>query len=65
MRWHRAPKSVPLAFHQDHQVVIKPSTKPPHEAYYWCVGCKKWVSWLSKKDAKAAKELGLINFNQE
>lgn len=60
MRQFRAPKTVPLAFHEYHQVVIKPSTKPPHAAYYWCVGCKKWVSWLTKKEAATAKTLGLL-----
>jgi hypothetical protein len=60
MRQFRAPKTVPLAFHQYHNVEIRPSTKPPHEAYYWCINCKKWVSWLGKKEAANARKLGLL-----
>jgi hypothetical protein len=60
MKQFRAPKSVPLAFHEHHKVVIKPSNKLPGQAYYYCVGCRKWVAWLSKKDTQTAKELGLF-----
>ena len=60
MRQFRAPKKVPLAFHEYHNVEIRPSNKPPHEAYYWCLNCNKWVAWLGKKDVKSAKELGLL-----
>lgn len=60
MRQFRAPKRVPLAFHQYHTVEIRPSTKLPHEAYYWCLDCKKWVSWVSKREVSQARKIGLL-----
>jgi hypothetical protein len=60
MRQFRAPKLVPLARHEHHRVEIRPSDKPPHEAYYWCLNCHMWVAWLSKKDTKKAQQLGLV-----
>ena len=60
MRQFRAPKSVPLAFHEHHRVEIRPSDKLKGQGYYWCLNCHKWVAWLSKKDTKKAIELGLL-----
>lgn len=60
MRQFRAPKTVPLAFHEHHKVEVRPSNKLKGQAYYWCVDCKKWVAWLGKKDSQLAKQLGLL-----
>jgi hypothetical protein len=63
MRQFRAPKTIPLAFHEHHQVMIKPTNKFPHQAYYWCEDCHKWVAWVGKKEYAKAKELGLITIH--
>jgi hypothetical protein len=60
MRQFRAPKTVPLAFHEHHTTEIRISPKAPNGAMYWCVTCNKWISWLSKQEVTAAVELKLI-----
>lgn len=50
----------PLEKHSSHQVEIQPVTSWKHHAKYFCLDCKKFVAWVSKKDADTAKELGLL-----
>jgi len=60
MRQFRAPKSVPLAFHEHHKVEIRPSNKLKGQGYYYCLNCHVWVAWLTKKDSATARRLGLL-----
>ena len=61
MRQHLAPKTIPLAYHADHEVEIHLYTGPKHTAYYKCKNCNKFVSWLSRQETDQALRLGLIN----
>jgi hypothetical protein len=60
MRQFRAPKKVPLAFHEFHNTEVRTSIKAPNGAMYWCVTCNKWISWLSKSEVQVAVDLKLI-----
>jgi hypothetical protein len=51
---------VPLEYHKDHDIEVRRSDKLMGQSYYWCVDCKKWVAWLSKKDTALAEKHGLI-----
>jgi hypothetical protein len=64
MRHFRAPKNIPLAFHQDHRVEVRPAPKMPGQGYYHCLDCNKWVAWLTKKDSESARQMGLLKGNK-
>lgn len=48
-----------LQKHRDHQVDILPSTAH-NLAKFWCRDCQVFVAWLSRQEAKTARQLGLI-----
>jgi hypothetical protein len=52
-------KIAPLERHANHQVEIRPGVAH-NAAQYWCLDCNKWVAWVSKQDADAARRLGLF-----
>jgi hypothetical protein len=54
------PKVPPLLKHESHNVEIRLYTGPKHTAYYRCIDCDKWVSWLSRSETNQALELNLI-----
>jgi hypothetical protein len=60
MKHFVAPKSRPLEYHKYHDVEIRASEKLPGQGYYYCLGCKKWVAWLSKADSAEARKMGLM-----
>ena len=61
MRYHLAPKSQPLAYHQYHRTDIRESDKLKGQCYYYCLDCKKWIAWLSKRDSQQARDMKLVN----
>jgi hypothetical protein len=62
MKWTRNPdgRHQPLLKHEQHQVVIKKSTKLDGQCYYYCTRCQVWVAWLSKRDSARAREMELV-----
>lgn len=62
MQWTRNPdgRQQPLLKHAQHPVVLRLAPKMPGQCYYYCMKCKVWVSWLTKKDSARAIEMGLV-----
>ena len=50
----------PLEKHATHNVEIRLYTKGKHAAYYRCLDCNKFVSWLSRDETNQALKLDLI-----
>ena len=49
----------PLVKHQDHRVEIQPSTAH-NLAKYYCLDCRVFVAWLSRREVEQAQQLKLI-----
>ena len=50
----------PLDKHANHNVEIRLYTGGKHSAYYRCLDCNKFISWLSRIETNQALELGLV-----
>ena len=62
MRQFLAPHNkAPLVRHQYHRTEIRASDKLHGQGYYYCLDCRKWIAWLSKKDSEQARHMGLLN----
>jgi hypothetical protein len=50
----------PLEKHATHNVEIRLYTGGKHSAYYRCLDCNKFISWLSREETNQALALGLV-----
>jgi len=50
----------PLEKHATHDVEIRLYTGGKHNAYYRCIECNKFISWLSRAETNQALAQGLV-----